>query len=251
MEYTFRLIIEYDGTEFHGWQIQPAHKTIQEEIQKILSYMTGSFVRVIGSGRTDAGVHAIGQVAHFTCGTKITPEKFHDALNKMLPEGIVIRSCTYADPEFHARFSAIRKTYRYKILNRTIPEAIGRHYAWHIRHPLDIEAMQSAANHLPGKKDFKSFEGTGSPRSSTVRIIEKAVFSRDDDYIVFEITANGFLKFMVRNIVGTLVDVGSGKTTPETFESIIQAKDRNLAGATAPPQGLFLVRVEYPDTGVE
>lgn len=241
----FKLIIEYDGTDFHGWQVQPGLSTIQHEIQTILEVMTQKTIIIHGSGRTDAGVHALGQVAHFSCDTKISAEQFQLALNQMLPKGIVIRECTVVDESFHARFSAKHKTYQYRILNSRIPMAIGRQYAWHVHRPLDTEAMQEAANHLVGEMDFKSFEGTGSPRVSTVRTIYRADFIRKGDRVFFEICGSGFLKFMVRNIVGTLVEVGLGKRTPDDFLKTILAKDRKEAGATAPPQGLFLFCVEY------
>lgn len=242
----FKLTIEYDGTDFHGWQIQPDLPTIQSEIQKILSLMTRENIIIHGSGRTDAGVHALAQVAHFHSETDISPAQFQTALNQMLPPGIVIIDCRHIHRAFHARFDAIRKTYRYRILNSPVPKAIGRQYCWNIRQKLDIEAMEKAAESIIGEHDFKAFEGTGSPRSSTVRNIEKAHFSRDEDIINFEITANGFLKFMVRNIVGTLADVGREKINPEKIKDILASKDRSQGGATAPAQGLFLVNVEYP-----
>lgn len=241
----FKLTIEYDGSDFHGWQIQPDQPTIQNEIQQILQSMTQEHIIVHGSGRTDAGVHALGQVAHFSCDTRIGPERFQIALNQMLPPGIVIRECRTVNEHFHARFSAKGKTYRYKILNSPLPRAIGRHYFWHVRSPLHVKNMQTAADHLIGEMDFKSFEGTGSPRKTTVRHIDRAQFFVEDDWVTFEISGNGFLKFMVRNIVGTLVDVGLGSLTPDEFRSILHSKDRQNAGATAPPQGLCLLHVDY------
>ena len=241
----FKLTIEYDGGAFHGWQVQPGLPTIQNEIQKILRAMTRENIVLHGSGRTDAGVHALAQVAHFHSATRISPSQFQVALNQMLPSGIVIKECRHVDESFHARYSARGKTYRYRILNSPLPLAVGRQYMWFMKHALDVEAMQKAADHLIGEHDFKAFEGTGSPRSSTVRRINKAEFSRDGDLIIFEINATGFLKFMVRNIVGTLVDVGKAKYSPDDFLSILVSLDRQKGGATAPPQGLFLVNVEY------
>lgn len=241
----FKLTIQYDGTHFHGWQVQPGLSTIQHEIQTILETMTREKIIIHGSGRTDAGVHALGQVAHFACDTGITAEQFQLALNQMLPKGIVIRECRMVDESFHSRFSAKRKTYQYRILNSSVPAAIGRQYVWHVHRPLDMKAMQEAANHLVGEMDFKSFEGTGSPRASTVRTIDRSEFTQKDDVIYFEISGTGFLKFMVRNIVGTLVEVGLGKRSPDDFKQTILAKDRNKAGVTAPPHGLFLLFVEY------
>lgn len=241
----FKLLVEYDGTGYHGWQIQPTDASIQNEIQKVLTIITTQDIPVVGSGRTDAGVHAIGQVAHFECATSIPPAKFLDALNKMLPNDIVIRECTYASPDFHARFSAKKKTYRYRILNSPIPAAINRHYSWHIIKTLDLDSMQKAAGFLIGQKDFKAFEGAGSPRKSTVREIFTAELTKESDIITFTISGSGFLKFMVRNITGTLVDVGLGKLTPEQFNEILVSRDRGNASATAPPQGLFLEYVDY------
>ncbi|GAB6096621.1 tRNA pseudouridine(38-40) synthase TruA [Desulfatiferula olefinivorans] len=241
----FKLIIEYDGSAFHGWQIQPDLPTIQDEIQRVLRTMTQKDIIVHGSGRTDAGVHALGQVAHFSCDTRISANQFRLALNQMLPGGIVIRECRTVDASFHARFSAKGKTYRYLILNDPVPRAVGRHYHWHIHRPLDVPAMQAAADHLVGEMDYKSFEGTGSPRESTVRRISRASVLRDSEWVTVEVSGNGFLKFMVRNIVGTLVDAGLGKLSPDEFRDVIAARDRKRAGATAPPQGLFLLKVDY------
>lgn len=241
----FKLLIEYDGTNYHGWQIQPSDTSIQNEIQKILSLITQENIIIHGSGRTDAGVHATGQVAHFESATSILPEKIQTALNKMLPDDIVIKKCICAKADFHARYSAKTKTYNYRILNSPIPAAISRHYSWHIKKNLDVNLMQTAADFLVGKKDFKAFEGVGSPKKSTIRQLYEAQFTKEDEIITFLVTGSGFLKFMVRNIVGTLVDVGLGKTTPDEFNEILKSKDRSNAGMTAPPHGLFLKHVEY------
>ena len=242
----FKLTIEYDGSAYHGWQRQKNERTIQEEIEKALKTMTGRNVKVTGSGRTDAGVHALGQVANFSCDTALSADIFHRGLNSLLQKDIVISACKTVSKDFHARYDAASKTYLYKILNRPTPAAVCRQYAWHIRTKLDANAMRQALGHLIGQHDFKAFEGSGSPRSSTVRTVMKAELSeKGRGYLVVEITADGFLKFMVRNIVGTLVDVGLGKMTPDDFGRIFHSKDRNLAGATAPPHGLFLMRVDY------
>lgn len=246
MSKNFLLVIEYDGTNFHGWQIQKDRPTIQGEIENVLKIMTRQDITINGSGRTDAGVHALAQVANFHCDTHITPEAFRNGLNSLLPEGIVIKVCRQVDPDFHARFDVRHKTYRYHIINRSLPVAIGRQYAWYIREKLDLEAMRDAACHLVGTYDFKTFEAVGSPRSHTIRSVFKADFIKsDNDYLVFEITADGFLRYMVRKIVGTLVDVGFGRTTPEEFQAILLSKDRSRSRATAPPHGLFLMQVNY------
>lgn len=250
MPKNFLLIIEYDGTDFHGWQRQNDQRTIQGEIEKVLKRMTRQDISLTGSGRTDAGVHALAQVANFFCRTHITPEGFHSGLNSLLPPGIIIRACREVNPDFHARFHVKSKTYRYHIVNRNPPLAIGRHYAWHIRQPLDVAAMRQAARHLLGRHDFKTFEAVGSPRSHTVREISQISLQRENpELLVFEITANGFLRYMVRKIIGTLVDVGRGRQCPDEFQSILKSKDRSRSGATAPARGLFLVRVHYQETG--
>ena len=254
----FKIIIEYDGTNFNGWQIQAAGRTVQGEIEKAIFKMTRQQVRVNASGRTDAGVHALGQVAAFRCDTTLTPETFFSGLNSLLPYDIVILSCDQASDDFHPRYDATAKTYHYNILNRTLPTAIGRAYCWHIKKKLDIIAMKKAIHLITGTHDFKAFENTGSPRSHTVRTIYKAGVDAamtetehcrqtpsNDDIITIHITANGFLRYMVRNIVGTLVDVGRSKLTPADFAAILAEKDRGLASATAPPQGLFLISVQY------
>ncbi|MCU0600308.1 MAG: tRNA pseudouridine(38-40) synthase TruA [Desulfobacterales bacterium] len=243
----FKLIIEYDGTAYHGWQIQADKPTIQETIEAALSFMTKEHVHVIGSGRTDAGVHALGQAANFHATAKISPRSFHAGLNSLLPNDIVIRSCEVVDDAFHARFNAIGKTYQYRIRNRLTPSAIGRQYEWFIRKKLDLAAMRTAVKMILGTHDFKSFEGTGSPREHTVRTIKHAAVSEGENGRLFiDITADGFLRYMVRNIIGTLVDVGFAKISPEDFQKILETKDRGSAGITAPPHGLFLVSVDYP-----
>lgn len=242
----FKLVIEYDGTRYCGWQRQKNEKTIQGVIESALFTMTKQPVTLIGSGRTDSGVHALGQVASFKCDTELNPDVFKNGLNSLLPQDIVIKSCETADTDFHARFDVKNKTYRYYILNDPLPVAIGRQYMWHVRRSLNIQAMIQASRHLVGVHDFKSFEGSGSPRAHTVRHVTNASISVcHHGKIVFDIESNGFLRFMVRNIVGTLVDVGTGKLLPEDIPDIIRSKNRNRASATAPAKGLFLVSVTY------
>ena len=244
----FKITIEYDGTSYHGWQRQKNERTIQEEIEKALLTMTGKKTVLTASGRTDAGVHALGQVANFTCDTDLSPQAFQNGLNSLTKDDIVIISCDIVDENFHSRFDAKSKTYHYKILNRNLPAAIDRQYAWFIRKRkrLDLDAMGRAISHIIGTHDFKAFEGSGSPRSHTTRCIIKAdIVEQGNGLMIFEIEANGFLRFMVRNIVGTVVDVGLGKITSGDFKKILLSKDRSRAGATAPPQGLFLMNVKY------
>jgi tRNA pseudouridine38-40 synthase len=242
----FKLIIEYDGTNWHGWQRQPNGPTIQEAIETTLATMTRKAVTLIGSGRTDAGVHALGQAAHFICETALAPQAFQKGLNSLLPPDIVIRECLEVPLSFHARYGVRAKIYRYTIRNHPLPAAMGRQYAWWLRAPLDETAMSEAAALLVGEKDFKAFEGTGSPRAHTVRHVTRAEVRRKDaDHICFEIEANGFLRYMVRNITGTLVAIGMGQMPSDDILSILHSLDRRRAAPTAPPQGLCLVRVIY------
>ena len=242
----FKIIIEYDGTRYHGWQRQKADRTIQQEIEQALATMTAGRITLCASGRTDAGVHAFGQTANFLCETDLSPEVFKKGLNSLLPDDIVIKECLLAAESFHARYDVKSKIYHYRIANRKIPPAIGRQYAWFIRKRLDTAAMRHAISHICGIHDFKAFEGTGSPRSHTIRNVMAADLNEDNDgSIVFKIEADGFLRYMVRNIVGTLVDVGLGKITPAGFKEILESKNRSQASATAPPHGLFLMEVKY------
>jgi len=246
MHKNFKIIIEYDGSSYHGWQRQKDLRTIQGEIEKALLKMTGNKVNLTGSGRTDAGVHAFAQTANFHCDTVLLPEVFYKGLNSLLPNDIIIKECKEVDEKFHARYDVKSKIYSYRILNCHTPVAIGRQYAWFIRKKLDLHAMQSSISHMTGMHDFKAFEGTGSPRSHTIRnIIDAKIKEKNYQYLYIEIKADGFLKYMVRNIVGTLADVGLHKITPDDFKQILLSMDRNKAGATAPPHGLFLMHVKY------
>ena len=246
MKKNFKITIEYDGTRYHGWQRQKNDRTIQDEIEKAVLTITGQQVSLAGSGRTDAGVHAYAQVANFNCETKLGPQDLFGGLNSLTADDIVITNCEEVEESFHARYDVNSKTYVYKILNRPNPAAIIRQYAWHIRKQLDLEAMRAAITHLIGNHDFKAFEGAGSPRAHTNRSVYKAgLIEEDDGYLAFEIEADGFLRFMVRNIVGTLVNVGLGKISPDVFKRILKSKDRGQAGATAPAHGLFLKKVSY------
>ncbi len=243
----FKLLIEYDGTAYHGWQRQSNTHTIQGTIEDALRTITGQSVTLIGSGRTDAGVHATGQVANFCLETRLTPDVFAKGLNSLLPPDIVIKDCAAVGETFHARYDAQSKVYEYRILNRPTPAALFRQYAWHIRTPLDFEAIRTAMLCLRGQHDFSAFEAAGSPRSHAVRTVtDVSLTGRDEDgYVVFNIEAEGFLRHMVRNIVGTLVDVGLEKISPEEFRNILISKDRRQAGITAPARGLFLREVKY------
>jgi tRNA pseudouridine38-40 synthase len=242
----FKIIIEYDGTCYHGWQRQKNDITIQGEIEKALGIMTAKHIAVNGSGRTDAGVHARGQTANFLCDTDLSPGFFQRGLNSLLPEDIVIRECRQVEDTFHARYDVKSKIYHYKIYNHPVPAAINRSYVWSIRKQLNIMGMRSAISYIIGSQDFKAFEGAGSPRAQTTRHIMAAdLIESDHRLFTFRIEADGFLRFMVRNIVGTLVDVGLGKTSPTEIQQILDSRDRTKAGATAPPHGLCLMEVKY------
>ncbi|MCF6246999.1 MAG: tRNA pseudouridine(38-40) synthase TruA [Desulfobacula sp.] len=243
---TYKLIIEYDGSQFSGWQRQNDQTTIQGEIEKALSQILNHKIHIAGSGRTDAGVHAYGQVASFKAQTKVEPRAIKKGLTSMLKRAVVIRKCSIVNDNFHARYSAVSKEYHYFILNRPDPCAINRSYQWHIRQPLDLDMMNQCSQLIIGTHDFKSFESTGSPKSSTIRQLFFADFKKmNDDQIVFKIAATGFLKYMVRNIVGTIVSVGLNKMTIDEFMIVFKGKDRTKAGATAPAHGLFLKKVNY------
>lgn len=243
----FKLVVEYDGTAYHGWQRQGDTPTIQGTIESVLNRMTERSVTLIGSGRTDAGAHAIGQVANFHVDTKLTADVFLKGLNGLLPPDIVIKACVQVEDGFHARYDARSKAYEYRILNERMPSALFRQHAWHVRNPLDLEAMRAAMLYLKGRQDFSAFEAAGNPQKHAVRtVMDICLTEKDSDgYVVFRIEADGFLRHMVRNIVGTLVDVGLGRISPSEFKEVLMSKERTRAGMTAPAHGLFLRKVNY------
>ncbi len=241
-----KLVIEYDGTNYHGWQAQPDVLTVQQVIEEKIEVMTRQRAPLIGSGRTDSGVHALGQVANFRTAANIPVEGFLKGLNSLLPSDIAIQSAEEVDLQFHAQYGAKRKTYRYVILRRESPSALFRHYSWRVRGPLDLPAMEEATSCLLGRQDFTSFQGAEADTEDPVREVFRAGWSAGEPgFLHFTIEAGGFLKHMVRNIVGTLVEVGKGRISPERFQQILTVRDRRQAGVTAPPQGLFLVEVRY------
>ena len=246
----FKITIEYDGTPYSGWQVQPRQLTIQGELQRLLSIILNQDIPLTGSGRTDAGVHALGQTANFHAHTAMAAGDIKRGINRMMKGPIVIRNIKQVSDDFHARFHAKAKTYHYHILNRPEPCAVGRNFSWHISRPLDIHAMNRCCRLITGTHDFKSFEGAGSPRSHTVRQIYKAVVEPlkpgQTNRLVFKIKGNGFLRFMVRNIVGSLVEAGLLKLSAQGYQAILDARDRRIAPATAPAKGLFLMKVDYP-----
>ncbi|MCR4436228.1 MAG: tRNA pseudouridine(38-40) synthase TruA [Clostridiales bacterium] len=261
-----KLTIEYDGTSYHGWQSQINALAVQDVIKKAIKKLTGEDCNLIGSSRTDTGVHAIGQCANFFTASSIPPDKFSYALNNLLPEDIVIRHSEEVSKDFHARFSAKGKKYRYLIHNSVFPSALMRNRAYHVHYPLDLDSMKKAAGYFLGKHDFSAFKASGGSEKTCERTIYGASLNIDkgtvllsaegrqknrplvyphDAMIEFEITGNGFLYNMVRIIVGTLVYVGIGKIRAEDIPDIIESRDRTRAGITAPAQGLYLVEVYY------
>ncbi len=238
--------IAYDGTDYCGWQVQDNALSVQEVIDKALSDWLGEDIHTIGASRTDAGVHALMNVAVFDTKTRIPGEKYAQGLNSKLPNDICVQ-CSYEVPqEFHPRFTKTVKTYEYKILNRRFPDPIRRRDSLFYYGNLDCDAMNEAASQLVGPHDFKSFCASGHEGTSTVRTVYSASVERDGDMIRFEITGDGFLYNMVRIIAGTLIEVGKGAIEPKEMKRILDAKNRQAAGPTAPAHGLTLVSIEYP-----
>jgi len=252
---TFKLTLAYDGSEFFGWQRQPQKRTVQGELEAALQRITGQWTKCVASGRTDAGVHALGQVVSFESETHLPPEVLTRALNAELPEDVLVFEVERAADGFHALRDAVRKRYRYVIEDGRERDLFARKYLWHVYQRLDVEAMREAAAPLVGTHDFASYETSGSPRLTTVRTVLDLIMERRQaeltDRIIIEVEANGFLYNMVRNIVGTLVQVGKGRGAVTWPAEILALRDRTKAGMTAPPQGLFLVGVEYGDANAE
>ena len=264
MTRSFKLTVAYDGTDYAGWQVQPNQRTIQSELQRAFKRVTQQDVQVVGSGRTDSGVHAIAQVASCQIESwNASATRLAAGLNTFLPESIVVTESIDAPDGFHAIRDSIGKRYRYQIQLGGLRNVFHHRYHWLYKHPVEIESMIQAAKHFVGEKDFASFQAAGGERKSTVRTITHCELIEDEsDYqngfdqsrldlpgtgkrIAIEIEADGFLYNMVRNIVGTLVEVGRGKRSPDWITDVIEAKNRDVAGPTAPPQGLFLKRVDY------
>ena len=241
-----KLILEYDGSAYHGWQRQKGDITIQGVIEEKIHTMTGEAVSLIGSGRTDAGVHALNQVCNFITGSKIAPESFRRGLNSLLPEDIIITKAEYVPIDFHSRYSVKSKTYEYRIWNKRKPDVFLRKYTWHVWDDLDIEKMKNCLSMLLGKHDFSAFKSSGSGNRDPVREMIRTEITRPKEGVLFFIfEANGFLRHMVRNIMGSVIDVGRGKLDVCGFEEVFQSKDKCNIGIKAPPQGLFLAMVNY------
>ena len=242
-----KLIVAYDGTEYSGWQIQPEAPTIEMYLDKAIHGLTGENVHVIGASRTDAGVHAYGNVAVFDTESTIPGDRFTFALNRFLPDSIVIQDSWEVAGDFHPRHCNTRKTYEYRILNTAVPLPQKRKFTWHVAGSIDIEKMREAAAYIVGEHDFKSFCCVKTQAESTVRTIYSLEILQEGNEIIIRIKGNGFLYNMVRIITGTLIQVGKGRFEPEYVKQMLDAKDRTVAGQTAPPQGLTLVCIEYVD----
>lgn len=247
-----RLLIAFDGTDFQGWQIQPHAPTIQGEIERHLATIHNKHITLHGAGRTDAGVHAQGMVAHFHTDKKIKPDEFLKALNSMLTASIRILDATEEELSFHSRFSAKGKTYVYSIFNGPIMLPQQRLYAVHIHSPLDMKKMETCLDLIQGEHDFGCFETSGSRdtnlsdgRGSTRTISDAYITTDNDDFLKFHITGDGFLRHMVRNIVGTVLEVGLGRRTTLNFKAALESKKRSEAGSTAPAHGLTLKKIYY------
>lgn len=239
-----KLTIEYDGANYAGWQCQRV-KTIQATIEKAIKKIIHERVKLIGSGRTDAGVAALAQVANFKTNSDLPAWKIVRALNAVLPDDIAVIKAEEAGLDFHSCFSAKSKVYRYTILNRPYKSALLRDRAYHIRYPLNLRLMQKEARALLGRHNFKSFQASDKKERTSVRTIKRLKLRRDGNLIHIDIEADGFLYNMVRNIAGTLIEIGRGKLPPGSLHRIISAKNRRLAGPTAPPKGLCLLEVKY------
>jgi tRNA pseudouridine38-40 synthase len=240
-----KLLLCYDGTDFCGWQRQPDERTVQQELEEAIAQLTGAASPTTASGRTDAGVHALGQVVHFFTPSPHPPEVFVKGLNALLPRDVRVLRAREMSQAFHATLDAKGKLYRYVIDNARIADPFQRRYSYHVARPLDAGLMHEAARSLAGRHDFRSFETHWPNRTSSVRTIQRIAVSRNGPFVWVEVEADGFLYNMVRSITGTLVLVGLNRWPHERVALALAAEDRRRAGPTAPPQGLFLVKVRY------
>ncbi|MBD09007.1 MAG: tRNA pseudouridine(38-40) synthase TruA [Gammaproteobacteria bacterium] len=241
------LGLEYDGTGFVGWQVQRTGRSIQDTIAQAVSVVANETVSILGAGRTDAGVHAACQVAHFDTSAVRTKREWILGINSKLPDDIVVHWANEVDGEFDARRSALLRRYRYLIMERETRSALLRHRTWWLRKKLDNNSMISAASRLLGEHDFSAFRASSCQSYSPIRRLVSVEINRVGDLLHLEFTANAFLQHMVRNLVGVLAEIGSGKASPNWAEEVLNSRDRTKGGVTAPPQGLSLIGVTYPD----
>jgi tRNA pseudouridine38-40 synthase len=240
-----RLTVEYDGTNYHGWQIQPNCESIQAVLERAVSTFFGAPIRITGSGRTDAGVHALGQVVNFSTAKEYSPYRIRRALNALTPPDITIKEVELVADSFDARRDAQSRVYEYHILNRPTPSPFLLKRAWHLHEQLNVDAMRAASACLIGEHDFTSFRAAGCDAGHPIRKVYRATIEPRGELLVFTIEATAFLRHMVRNLVGTLVEVGKGERSPQAFADLLEARDRMKAGKTAPPHGLYLIEVKY------
>lgn len=241
----YKFLIEYDGSRYYGWQRQPDHTTIQGKLESVLCVLCGKEIEVIGAGRTDAGVHAKGMVANALLETDSMPEEIRDYLNRYLPDDIAVKEVREASPRFHARYNAIGKTYRYTCYVGAVKPVFDRKYYWGLDEKPDVKRMLQAAELLKGEHDFRNFCVNPRMKKSTVRIVDRIEITREGEYLYFTFHGTGFLQNMVRIMVGTLLEVGCGRMTCDQIKAVLEAKDRQKAGPTAPAQGLCLMGVDY------
>ncbi|MBF0286597.1 MAG: tRNA pseudouridine(38-40) synthase TruA [SAR324 cluster bacterium] len=248
------LLLSYDGFNYHGWQVQKHHNTIEAELEKAIATITRKVASVFGAGRTDAKVHALNQTASFFSDANLSSEKWRAALNAVLPEDIVIKYVLKVSSDFHARHSSTAKFYRYLIYNKPYPNPFANHYSWWIRKPLDVTAMQQAAQYFIGEYDFSAFRSSQCSSLSPVKSVHKLIvypLNTSIASLCIEIKANSFLQHMVRIIVGTLVAVGQHRFLPNSIPGIINSHDRTQSGKTAPPYGLYVLQVEYNNHDIQ
>ena len=245
MQRNYKFTIAYDGTRFFGWERQPGRDTIQGKLESVLSRLQGSPVELTGAGRTDAGVHARAMVANAQLDVAESPEEIRDYMNRYLPDAIAVREVKEASDRFHARYNALGKTYRYTCFTGPVKPVFDRKYVTLLDFSPDIEKMRQAAEILRGEHDFRAFCGNARMKKSTVRLVDSITVKRSKNQIYFTFHGTGFLQHMVRILVGTLLEVGAGRMQPEDMTAILDAKDRKVAGPTAPACGLCLERVDY------
>ena len=243
--HTIKLTIEYDGTAYAGWQRQPHQPTVQAALETALAQISQSSISTIAAGRTDAGVHALGQVVSFRSDKSLSVHEWSRGLNGLLPGDITVQKVEVVDETFHARYSAQSKIYEYRIFNAPFPPALNRLRVWHISQALNMSVMEQAARHFLGKHDFSSFQGSPTDNQNPMCCIERCTATKEGSLLLIQIKADRFLKQMVRAIVGTLVEVGQSKRVPSDISTILKATDRCAAGKTAPPHGLYLLEVNY------